>query len=161
MEQITQYIGKACRWLLLTMTITAGVNAILRYASKFAGIALSSNAFLELQWYLFGTIFLLGAGYSLSQQRHVRVDIFYANVSSKIRNWIDILGTVFFLLPFSLIGIYLSWDFVLNSWTILENSPDAGGLPRYPIKTMIPLGFLLLFLEGLRWLRGLWTEEVK
>ena len=149
MMTINLKIGVLCRYFLLLMTILGALNAILRYLSKFAGMALNSNALVEMQWYLFGAIFLLGAGYTLAKSRHVRVDIVYSNISKRYQRMIDIAGTILFLLPFCLVSIWLSWDFVLKSWEQWEVSSDAGGLPRYPIKTVIPLGFGLLFLGGL------------
>ena len=152
-------IGLFCRYLLLIMTILGALNAILRYASKFVGKALTSNLLLEMQWYLFGMIFLLGAGYTLRASKHVRVDVLYSSYSQKIKDRIDMLGTLFFLIPFSLVGVWMSIDFVMNSWTVWEQSPDSGGLPRYPIKTVIPLGFLLLGIEGGSWLLQLWKQR--
>ena len=149
MMNINLKVGVLCRYFLLLMTILGALNAILRYLSKFAGMALNSNALVEMQWYLFGAIFLLGAGYTLSKSRHVRVDIVYSNIPQKYQRLIDIVGSILFLLPFCLVSIWLSWDFVLKSWEQWEVSSDAGGLPRYPIKTIIPLGFGLLFLEGI------------
>lgn len=161
MNIINERVGIICRYLLLGMTILGALNAILRYLSKFMGQPLISNAFLELQWYFFGAIFMLGASYSLAKDKHVRVDILYSNCSKKIQKRIDLCGTVLFLLPFCVLGIWLSWDFVLNSWSVLEKSPDSGGLPRYPIKTVIPLGFLLLFFQGLIQLQQWKTDGVE
>lgn len=152
-------IGILCRYLLLLMTFLGALNAILRYLSKFAGMALNSNALVELQWYLFGSIFLLGAGYTLAKSKHVRVDILYGNISKKYQRLIDIVGIFVFLLPFCVASIWLSWDFVLKSWEQWEISSDAGGLPRYPIKTIIPVGFALLFFEGIRELMRLFSLQ--
>ena len=159
MTNINLKMGVLCRYLLLLMTILGALNAILRYLSKFVGVALNSNALVEMQWYLFGSIFMLGAGYTLAKSRHVRVDIVYGNLSPRYRRLIDIMGTLLFLLPFCLASIWLSWDFVLKSWEQWEMSSDAGGLPRYPIKTIIPIGFALLFIEGLRELKRLLTSQ--
>ncbi len=141
-------VGKICATLLLLMTILGVLNALLRYYSRFAGVALSSNAFLELQWYLFSAIFLFGAGYTLQHNKHVRVDVFYGRLPSNQKRWVDIIGTVLFLIPFCLFGMWTSWEFVYNSWAILEVSPDSGGLPRYPVKSLIPIGFLLLLIQA-------------
>ena len=159
MMTINLKIGILCRYLLLLMTILGALNAILRYLSKFAGMALNSNALVEMQWYLFGTIFLLGAGYTLAKSKHVRVDIIYSNIPKKYQRLIDIVGTLMFLLPFCLASIWLSWDFVLRSWETWEVSSDSGGLPRYPIKTIIPLGFGFLFLEGIFELKRLISQR--
>jgi TRAP-type mannitol/chloroaromatic compound transport system permease small subunit len=150
---LNNIIGRFCATLLLVMTILGVMNALLRYYSRFAGVALSSNAFLELQWYLFSAIFLFGAGYTLQHNKHVRVDVFYGSLSSKKQRWIDIVGTVFFLIPFCLFGMWSSWEFVYNSWDIWEVSADSGGLPRYPVKSLIPIGFFLLLIQAIVFLR--------
>jgi TRAP-type mannitol/chloroaromatic compound transport system permease small subunit len=131
------------------MVLLGAFNAIARYASRGLGRSLSSNAYLEGQWYLFSVILLLGAAYTLRHDRHVRVDVIYAKLSEKGRAWIDLLGTALFLLPFSAVTMVLTWPTVHNSWITRELSPDPGGLPRYPLKTMILVGFFLLFLQGL------------
>jgi TRAP-type mannitol/chloroaromatic compound transport system permease small subunit len=142
-------VARFCATLLLLMTLLGVGNALLRYYSKFAGTALSSNAFLELQWYLFSAIFLVGAGYTLQQNRHVRVDVLYGRLSENSKRWIDLIGTALFLIPFCLFGIWASWEFVFNSWAILEMSSDSGGLPRYPVKSLIPICFVLLLFQAL------------
>jgi TRAP-type mannitol/chloroaromatic compound transport system permease small subunit len=110
---------------------------------------MGSNAWLEIQWYLFGALVMLGAPYTLRLNEHVRVDVFYGRLSTRRQIWIDILGAVLFLLPaVGLIG-WMSWPMFYESWAIGETSPNAGGLVRWPIKIFVPLGFLLLFLQGL------------
>jgi len=131
------------------MVLVACLNTVLRYLGRRIGAELTSNAYIELQWYLFSMLFLLTAGYALRHNRHVRVDVFYARLSVRARAWIDVIGIATFLVPFCLFGLWVSWPAVRNSWTILEGSPDPGGLPRYPIKTMILVSFLLLLLQGL------------
>jgi TRAP-type mannitol/chloroaromatic compound transport system permease small subunit len=126
------------------MTILGAMNAILRYLGKYIGTTLTSNAFLEGQWYLFSAVFLLGAGPVLIKERHVRVDVLFERLSSTNKIYIDIVGTILFLLPFCIFAIWSSWEFVFESWSLLEMSPDAGGLPRYPVKTLLPISFLLL-----------------
>ena len=148
-DHIQGGLGKFCAGLIFVMTILGALNAILRYVGKYIGMTLTSNALLEAQWYIFGATFLLAAPWTLLHNRHVRVDILYGQLKKRGQVWIDLIGTLIFLIPFCLYGIYASKDFVLTSWEIGEWSSDAGGLPRYPIKSLIPLGFLLLFLQGL------------
>jgi TRAP-type mannitol/chloroaromatic compound transport system permease small subunit len=126
------------------MTFLGAFNAIFRYLGKFLEQNLTSNAFLEGQWYLFSTVFLLGAGHVLQKDRHVRVDVLYERLSKRHQIYIDIIGTFLFLIPFCIFGIWSSWEFAFESFSLREVSPDAGGLPRYPIKVLIPFSFLLL-----------------
>ncbi len=109
----------------------------------------SSNTFIELQWYLFSIIFLLGASYALKSDAHVRVDIFYNRLSVNAQTWVNIAGSLIFLLPFCILMIWSSWPVVADSWIRLEGSPDPGGLPRYPLLTVVPLAFMLLMAQGL------------
>lgn len=147
-DRINDRIGSWIQWLTLFMVIVGAVNALLRYATRFAGVTLSSNAFIDLQWYMFSLVFLLGAAWGLRNGAHVRVDVMYERLSRKARAWIDLCGTVLFLIPFSLLMLYVSWPPVRNSWAIRETSPDPGGLARYPIKTVILVCFALLLLQG-------------
>lgn len=147
-DLITEWYGKIIYWLVLVM-ISIGVwNVIGRYIGKIIGENLSSNSLIELQWYLFDLIFFLGAAYTLKKDSHVRVDIFYKNWSSKTKALANIIGIVLFLIPFCGVIIYFSWQYVINSWQIMEMSPDDGGLPRYPIKTMIIISPILLIIQG-------------
>lgn len=142
-DALNQAVGQGVKWLVLLATLISAGNAAMRY-----GFDLSSNAWLELQWYLFALIFLLGAGYTLKHDGHVRIDVLHGRFSPRARAWIDLLGGLLFLLPMAgLIG-WLGWSAFLNSWAIGETSPDAGGLLRWPIKLAIPVGFGLLFLQG-------------
>jgi len=127
----------------LSCLISAG-NAFSRYA-----FSLSSNAWLEIQWYMFGTLVMLGASYTLRRNEHVRVDILYANLSTRRQIWVDIVGGVLFLLPAAAILTYLSWPIFYNSWMEGEVSANAGGLIRWPIKIFLPIGFALLTLQGI------------
>ena len=136
------------------MTFLGGCNAVLRYIGRFLGKNLTSNAMLEAQWYLFSAIFLLGAGHVLTQERHVRVDVLYERFSQKYKTYIDIGGTVCFLIPLCLFGIWSSWDFALESWTLQEVSADAGGLIRYPVKTLVPLSFLFLGIHAVLYIKN-------
>jgi TRAP-type mannitol/chloroaromatic compound transport system permease small subunit len=128
--------------VLLSCLISAG-NAFSRYAFN-----ISSNAWLEIQWYMFGAVVMLGTSYTLKKNEHVRVDIVYANVSTRRQIGIDIFGGIVFLLPATLILAYLSWPVFHNSWVEHEMSGNAGGLIRWPIKIFLPLGFALLSLQG-------------
>ncbi|MBE9197283.1 TRAP transporter small permease subunit [Synechocystis sp. LEGE 06083] len=148
-DQFTAWIGKFTAWLVLAMVLIGGWNVVGRYLGRLVGQNLASNGLLEAQWYLFDLVFLLGAAYTLQTNDHVRVDIFYKSLGDRQRAWVNLLGTCLFLLPFCGLVIFYSWESVLNSWQIWETSPDPGGLPRYPIKTMIIVGFVLLILQGI------------
>lgn len=148
-DGLNDTIGGAIRWLALIMVLVGAFNALARYATRYTDVSLSSNAYLDLQWYMFSLIFLLGAAYGLNHDVHVRVDVLYERLSEKTRAWIDLVGTVLFLLPFSILFLWVSWPAVRNSWSIREVSPDPGGLPRYPIKAVILICFILLILQGL------------
>ena len=150
-------LGWLSNWLVL-LTIGVGFfNVLARYMGRFIGIQLSSNALLELQWYLFSLTFLSGFVYILRHGENVRVDFLYANFSEKKRELVDFFGTILFLIPFCLIGIWVLINPVLQSWGRLsdgswgtwEISSDANGLPRAPIKTMVPIGLLLLLIQSI------------
>ena len=158
MQSFYSIISKICSGTLLLMTILGALNAILRYSSKFTGQVLSSNGLLEGQWYLFSVIFLVGAGYTLFQDKHVRVDVIYSQLSKVNQRRVDLIGVLIFAVPFCLLGLLSSWDFVSNSWFIWEQSADAGGLPRYLVKSLIPLGFGLLLLQCMVWAVTLWKH---
>ena len=142
-------VGRATAWLVIVVTVIGAVNALLRYTGRFTGLALSSNAWLELQWYLFALIFLFGAAVTLRDDAHVRVDVLFGRLSARRRAWIDLVGTVLFLIPFCVLMIWSAWGPVHNSWAIWEKSPDPGGLPRWPIKSVVPVAFVLLLLQAL------------
>ena len=148
-DRLNGWIGGLSRWLIIVMVAIGAYNAIARWATREVGISLSSNALNELQWYLFSVVFLLGAAYCLKEDVHVRVDVLYERLSPKGRGWVDLLGSLLFLLPFSVLMIQVSIPAVRNSWRILETPPDPGGLPRYPLKTLLIVAFALLFLQGL------------
>lgn len=147
-DRFSEYTGRFVYWLTLAMVLIGAYNAIARYTDRYTGLGLSSNTWLELQWYLFSLVFLLGAAYGLKHDVHVRVDVLYERLSERGRAWINLLGTVLFLLPFSVLMLVTSWPMVRNSWAVWEQSADPGGLPRYPIKTIIPLAFVLLIVQG-------------
>lgn len=149
LDRFARATGHAVRWLALAMVLIGAFNAVARYLDRFTGLGLSSNTYLELQWYLFSLIFLLGAAYTLQQDAHVRVDVLYGRLSAKGQALINVLGTVLFLLPFCVLMLWTSWESVAASWRVMEQSPDPGGLARYPLKTMIPVAFVLLALQGI------------
>ena len=148
-DRMNDRIGGLITWLSLFMILFGAYNAIARWLTRLVGFNLSSNAFNELQWYMFSVIFLLGAAWGLRHDVHVRVDVLYARVGDRGRAWIDLLGTVFFLLPFCVLMLWVSWPPVARSWQIREVSPDPGGLPRWPIKGLLIVSFVLLLLQGL------------
>lgn len=147
-DKLNDAIGRAACWLVVIMILIATFNSIARYLGRSLGAQLSSNALLEMQWYLFSLIFLLGAAYTLRHDGHVRVDLLYSRLSERGKAWLDLVGTLLILLPFSALILWLSWPAVRNSWKIAEGSPDPGGLPRYPIKALILVAFVLLILQG-------------
>jgi TRAP-type mannitol/chloroaromatic compound transport system permease small subunit len=142
-------VGRLCSWLALLMVLVGAYNAVVRYLGRWVGSGLSSNSYIEAQWYMFSLLFLLGAAWTLQQDAHVRVDVIYGRLSAEAKAWIDLLGTAFFLLPFCVFGVVVSWPSVRNSWSVREVSPDPGGLARYPLKTVILIAFVLLGLQGI------------
>ena len=143
-DVVNEKIGVVCNWLVLLACLVSGGNAMFRYAYD-----QSSNAWLEVQWYMFAVIVMFGASYTLKRNEHVRVDLLYMTVGRRGQLWIDILGTLFFLLPTCLILAWLSWPFFMQSFVVGEHSSNAGGLLRWPIKLVLPVGFLLVALQGL------------
>ena len=148
-DRTNEWIGRAVYWLTLVMVGVGAYNALVRYLDRFTGLGLSSNTYIELQWYIYSLIFLLGAAYTLKHDAHVRVDVLLVRLTPRGRAWVNLAGTLLFLLPFCFFVIRMSWPTVYNSWAVWEVSPDPGGLPRYPIKTVIPIAFALLFLQGI------------
>ena len=147
-DRFSEWTGKVVYWLTLFMVLVGSYNAIVRYLDRYTGLGLSSNTYIELQWYLFSLVFLLGAGYALRHDAHVRVDVLYGRLSRRGKAWINVAGTVLFLLPFCALMVWVSWPSVRNAWAVLEQSPDPGGLPRYPLRTVVPIAFVLLLLQG-------------
>lgn len=141
-------VGKLAYWLTLIMILIGVLNASARYLGAFIGVNLSSNTWLEAQWYLFGAMFMLAGAYALRYDNHVRVDILYGRLSPRGQALVDLLGSVVLLIPFCVLAILLSLDWVAFSWAILETSSNSGGLARYPIKTVVPIAFSLLLLQG-------------
>lgn len=147
--RLTDAVYASIRWLTLAMILVGALNALARYATRFTGVSLASNAAFDLQWYMFSLIFLLGAAYGLRHDVHVRVDVMYSRVAPRTRAWIDLVGTALFLVPFCVMMLLTSWPAVRNSWAVREASPDPGGLARYPIKTVLLVCFTLLLLQAL------------
>lgn len=148
-DATNRYIGTIVYWLTLLMVLIGVYNAGARYIGRWIGRSLTTNTFLELQWYLYSLVFLFMAGYALKNEAHVRVDVLHSRLSERKQAWIDLLGTLLFLIPLCFFTIYLSWSFVANSIAIREMSPDPGGLPRWPIKLAIPVAFFFLLLQGI------------
>jgi len=142
-DALNERVGRITIWLVLVATLISAGNALVRYV-----LSDSSNAWLEIQWYLFGAIFLLGAGYTLKHNGHVRIDILYGRLGQRGQAWIDLLGGLFFLLPLAALMAWLSWPIFAEAWRTMEHSSDSGGLLRWPVKLLLPLGFGLLALQG-------------
>lgn len=147
-DRFNERAGRIVLWCTVIMVGVGAFNTVVRYLGQYLGTSLSSNFYIEAQWYLFSLVFLLGAAYTLRHDRHVRADVIYGRLSARLRAWIDLVGTVLFLIPFSVLMLWVSWPAVRRSWAILETSPDPGGLPRYPIKTVILLAFALVIVQG-------------
>ena len=147
-DRISQGLGWVTLGLTLVMTVVGAYNAITRYLGQYIGVNLSSNRYIEVQWYLFSLVFLLGAAYVLRKDAHVRVDIVYSRLSDRQKAWIDLFGALLLLVPFCVIAIIYSMPAVINSWRVLEQSSDPAGLPRYPLKTVIPIAFAWLGIQG-------------
>lgn len=143
-DALNERVGRVVAWLVLVAVLVSAGNATLRYS-----LSLSSNAWLEIQWYLFSAIFLLGAGYTLKKNAHVRIDVVAGRLSKRAQAWIDIFGGFAFLLPMSVTIFWLSVPMFWQSFIGGEISADAGGLIRWPVKLLIPAGFALLTLQGL------------
>ena len=143
-DWLSDVFGFIAKWLVLLACLVSAGNATIRYLFNY-----SSNGWLEIQWYMFGGIVFLGAAQTLRLNEHVRVDLLYSNVTDRTRLWIDIVGFSIFLLPVMTYLIYLTMPFFLNSFRLQETSSNAGGLILWPVKLVLPLGFILLWLQGL------------
>jgi TRAP-type mannitol/chloroaromatic compound transport system permease small subunit len=143
-DWLNEHVGKLSYWLILAAVLISTGNAVVRYSFN-----MSSNAWLEIQWYLFSFVFLFCAGYTLLHNQHVRIDIVTGGLSPRAKAWIDILGTVFFLLPMAITIMWLSWPVFTDAYRSHEISTNAGGLLIWPGRLMVPAGFLLLILQGL------------
>jgi len=161
-DVFNELIGKLIRWLVLATVLISAVNAIVRKAFN-----IGSNAYLEVQWYLFAAVFMLGAGYAFLRNAHVRIDFISSKLSKRTNAIIDILGIVVFVIPLCLILITLSWPFFVNAWNTGEMSSNAGGLIRWPVYLLVPVGFGILLAQSLSelvkriaFLRGLIPEPI-
>jgi TRAP-type mannitol/chloroaromatic compound transport system permease small subunit len=143
-DALNAFVGRWVIWLILAATVISGINAIVRKAFNY-----SSNAYLEVQWYLFAAAFLLAAGYTLLHGEHVKIDVISSRLSKRKQVWIDIIGFSLFLTPVCLVMLYYGTPFFLQGFRSGEMSSNAGGLIRWPVYLMIPLGFGLLLLQGL------------
>jgi TRAP-type mannitol/chloroaromatic compound transport system permease small subunit len=148
-DALNEIIGRLAYWLVLLMVLVGVWNVIGRYIGRFIGQNLTSNALIEIQWYLFDLVFLLGAAYALKYNEHVRVDLFYKDLSPQRQALVNFIGSILFLIPFCGLIIYYSWEEIVNSWLQQEMSPDPGGLPRYPIQAVIIISLVLLILQGI------------
>lgn len=141
---VNHKVGQLVMWLVLAMTLISAGNAIVRKAFD-----MSSNALLEIQWYLFAAVFMLGAGSAFLKNAHVRIDFVSSRLTARTRNWIDVAGIVCVLFPMCILIMHLSWPFFMNAYASGEMSQNAGGLIRWPAYILVPLGFALLMLQGM------------
>jgi len=142
-DSLNALVGRLVYWLVLVAVLVSAGNAVSRYA-----LNASSNAWLEIQWYLFSAIFLFCSGYTLLHNQHVRIDVISGRLSAHARAWIDVFGTLFFLLPMAIGIMWLAWPVFIDAYTRGEVSTNAGGLIIWPARLMLPVGFLLLVLQG-------------
>jgi TRAP-type mannitol/chloroaromatic compound transport system permease small subunit len=148
-DWLNAQVGRWVIWLILGSTVISGINASVRKAFN-----VSSNAYLEVQWYLFAAAFLLASGYTLLNGEHVKIDVLYGRLAKRTQMWIDVLGFTFFLTPMCLAVLFFGVPFFLQGFHSGEMSSNAGGLIRWPVYLMMPLGFALLLLQG-------WSELIK
>jgi TRAP-type mannitol/chloroaromatic compound transport system permease small subunit len=161
-DAVNRWVGAIIIWLVLAAVLISAGNAVLRKMFN-----VGSNAYLELQWYLFAAVFLLGAGYTFLRNAHVRIDFVSTRLPPRARNWVDILGIVVFLMPLTLILIVLSWPLVVNAWVSQEMSQNAGGLVRWPVLLLLPVGMTLLLAQSISelikrvaFLRGIGADSI-
>lgn len=161
-DRLSDGAGRISKYLVILVVAVGFMNAVLRYIGKFSGQQLTSNRYIELQWYLYAALFLLAFGYILQHGINVRVDFWFAERSERTKAWIDFVGHLVALIPFCLLALWVVWGPVMTSfgrgprgfstlrvWEIWERSPDPGGLPRAPIKAFLVLGFVILLLQAL------------
>ena len=142
-DAVNRTVGWLAMWLILTATLISAGNAVVRRV-----FGISSNAWLEVQWYLFSAVFMLGGGYAFLRNAHVRIDFISGKLSARTRNWIDVIGIVVFVLPLCVMMIKLGWPLFERAWVSGEMSSNAGGLIRWPVYLLIPVGFALLALQS-------------
>lgn len=162
-DWLSEHIGRFLLWAVLALTLISAGNALMRY-----GFNYSSNAYLEVQWYLYSLIFLGAAGYTLKHNAHVRIDLVSAHLSRRAQAWIDVFGFIFMMFPPCILIAVYGWDFFVSSWAENEMSADAGGLIRWPVKLIVPVAFVLLVLQGVSelikrigFLRGALAEDTE
>ncbi|MFO7309777.1 MAG: TRAP transporter small permease subunit [Pseudomonadota bacterium] len=143
-DAVNTRIGRWLAWLIVVAIAISAVNAVIRKAFD-----MSSNAWLELQWVLFGAVFLLCSPWTLIVNEHIRIDVVHARLSARVRQWIELFGTIFFLLPLCIVMLLTSIPFAERSYAINEQSLNAGGLPQWPAKMLVPLGFALLLVQAI------------
>jgi len=143
-DWLNQKLGNVCNFLVLAACVVSAGNAMIRYAFGY-----SSNSWLEMQWYMFAIFVMFGASYTFKRNEHVRVEILYLMLSERGQLWLDLIGTLCFLIPSCLLLSYLSWPFFMQAYNVGEISSNAGGLVRWPIKIVVPVGFVLLALQGI------------
>ena len=182
-DRLNKGIARIAVWLVLLVSLVSAFNAFFRYSigailyltdegksypwlqALLRWYGNNSNSFLEAQWYMFAAMVLLGAAYTLKMNEHVRVDLFYGWVSERTRTWIDLLGSIFCLVPMCLVLIWFTWPWFLDAWRSGEGSTNAGGLPRWPVKLFLPVGFFLVLLQGIseiiKCVAALTTEYVR
>jgi TRAP-type mannitol/chloroaromatic compound transport system permease small subunit len=162
-DWLNEKVGRLAVWAVLISCMVSAVNASLRYL-----ISSSSNAWLELQWYLFGVMVLLGAPYVLKVNEHVRVDVIYSRLEPRRQAMVDLFGMIFFLMPAAVLLAWMSWPWFVDSFVTHEMSSNAGGLVRWPVKLLLPVGFGLLMLQGISeiikrigYLRGVYAMDTQ
>ena len=162
-DALNERVGRTVTWLVLAAVLISAANAIVRKAFD-----MSSNAFLEVQWYLFSAVFLLCSAWTLLRNEHIRIDVVNGKFSRRTQTWIDVFGTVFFLLPMVCLILYESWPWFLRAFASGEISSSAGGLILWPAKILVPIGFTLLLLQGvselikrIAFLRGLGPDPTE
>ena len=161
-DNISTFVGKSTMWLILATTLISAGNAIVRKAFD-----MSSNGLLEIQWYLFAAVFMLGAGFGFLKNSHVRIDFISNRLTDRTRNWIDLLGIMLVLFPFCILMVVLSWPVFVSAYNNGEMSQNAGGLIRWPAYLLVPVGFALLMMQGvselikrIAFLRGLIEDPI-
>lgn len=167
-DTLNEWMGRFAVITCLLMVVVGFWNVVARYIGQYLKMNLASNSLIEGQWYLFTIVFLFGAAYTLRRNEHVRVDVVYMRLNDRQKAWVNLLGSLLFLIPFCIIVIEVSIPWLSFSWKILEMSSDPGGLPRYPLKTILPIAFGLLALQGvseaiksLAFLRGVHPQQQK
>ena len=152
-DRVNEFIGRQVSWLILAAVLVSAYNAIVRYLGDglpdFLPIPRASNALLELQWYLYGTVFMLAAAYTLLKNEHIRIDIVSSRMTKRMRDKVDLFCHTFFLMPFCLLMVWLAWPWFWRSYNSGEVSANAGGLILWPAKMMVLIGFLLLTAQGI------------